>query len=103
MLAAVKAHAGPICSVSWRTDGGIVTGGLEGTVSLWRFDNDAELATEEYAKRAAAAKKDDKPEAPPTLVTSIRNFERAHPMGVASVSCNNDGTGRFLVALERDD
>jgi len=93
----VAAHKAPCVSGAWRNDGGIVTAALDGAVILWQYDADAEAARVSWPAAVEQAKKDKKAPPPePHALKSIKTFDRAHPVGVVSVSVNPTGSGESL-------
>jgi hypothetical protein len=90
----VAAHKAPCVAGAWRNDGGIVTAALDGGIVLWQYDADADAARVTWPAAVEQAKKDKKPPPPePHALKSIKAFERAHPVGVVSVSVNPTGSG----------
>lgn len=99
-------HEGvPAVTACWAGDGGIVTGGLDGSIRVWRYNAAAEapLAAGAGAGAGAAAgggeKKKDGGAAPTPAapVTLLKALDRAHALGVVSVSANPAGSGEARV------
>jgi len=102
-------HEGvPAVAACWAGDGGIVTGGLDGAIRVWRYNAAAEAPLAADAADAGvgagagagagASGGDKKKEAPPPPpkpepVTLLKSLDRAHALGIVSVAANTAGSG----------
>jgi len=99
MQTIVRAHEDTATSCCWRSDGGIVTAGLDGQVAFWRYDPEAETRHAE----AATAPKDGKKDAKlPPILSCTKRIERAHSLGVVSVAANPAGSVLVTSGINND-
>jgi WD repeat-containing protein 61 len=91
MQTIIRAHDESAVAVCWRSDGGIISGSLDGSVHLWKYDPEAERkALEAQASKDEKAKKESV-----VVISSSKKLDKAHHLGVTSL-CTDPAGSRLI-------